>query len=106
MPYEGIVLPIELKKHFVNREIILWDLWKKSEQSNTFEVTHKQLLLTNVERNKGIEPSYSAWKADILTIVLTLHSFKYHLYNHLAIIILGNWFYFIIGLFKWKEESF
>lgn len=45
-------------------------LMKKSEQSNTFEVTHKQLLLTNVERNKGIEPSYSAWKADILTIVL------------------------------------
>ena len=32
-------------------------LMKKSEQSNTFEVTHKQLLLTNVERNKGIEPS-------------------------------------------------
>ena len=51
---------------------------------------------TQVERVKVIETSSSAWKAGILTIVLTLHSFKYHLYNHLAILILGNWFYFII----------
>ena len=51
---------------------------------------------TQVERVKVIETPSSAWKAGILTIVLTLHSFKYHLYNHLAILILGNWFYFII----------
>ncbi len=51
---------------------------------------------TQVERVKVIETSSSAWKASILTIVLTLHSFKYHLYDHVAILILGNWFYFII----------
>ena len=45
---------------------------------------------TQVECVKVIETSSSAWKAGILTIVLTLHSFKYHLYNHLAILILGN----------------
>ena len=51
---------------------------------------------TQVEHVKIIETSSSAWKAGILTIVLTLHSFKYHLYDHVAILILGNWFYFII----------
>lgn len=67
MPYEGIVLPIELKKHFINRE------WKNLNKCDTFEVTREQLLLTNVGRNKGIEPSYSAWKADIITVILIPH---------------------------------
>lgn len=47
-------------------------LMKKSEQGNTFEVTHKQLLLTNIERNKGIEPSRS-----LLTSKFSYHTCFY-----------------------------